>query len=370
MTISLPHKAKNDPGAFWKGSRWVLIIPALLPLLGGCSQKKDNFDKTKKNAPTIVDVIVASKQSISERVEINGAVVANHFAELKPEVSGLLTYVNVPEGKVVQKGTVIARLNNADLMAQMKKIEVQIELAKRTEARIKKLIAVSGVNQAEYDLALNNLNALQADKEYTQALLDKTIIRAPFTGSIGLRKVSEGAVVTPATIIATIQQLNQLRVDFTIPELYQAYISKGKQVRIRLNGEEERTHLAQIIATEPGIDPSTRTITVRAALLSGQVNPGAFVKVYLDARTDNSAIMVPTNCIIPEAKSKKIVTVKNGKAHYVVVETGDRQADYIEVISGLYPGDSVVVSGVLFTRPDAPVKVRSVKDLNATSTTE
>ncbi|HEV7378329.1 MAG TPA: efflux transporter periplasmic adaptor subunit, partial [Dyadobacter sp.] len=124
---------------------------------------------------------------------------------------------------------------------------------------------------------------------------------------------------------------------------------------------------ARIIASEPQVNQSTRNLTVRAVLNSGSLTPGSFVKVYLNEGAEQSSILIPANSIIPEAKSKKVVTVKNGKATFVNVETGARQEEYIEILKGLSVGDSVVVSGVLFARPDAPVKVRSVRDLKVVS---
>ena len=240
---------------------------------------------------------------------------------------------------------------------------MQLDLAETTEKRLKQLVAVNGINQADYDLAVNQVNTFKADMVYTQALIDKTIVRAPFSGVIGLRKVSEGSFVTPTNIIATMQQLSNLRIDFTIPETYQKYVQKGRNVEVLLDQNSGKRETARIIALEPQVNQSTRNITVRAVLNSGSTSPGSFAKVYLSASTNKNSILIPTNCIIPEAMGKKAVTVKGGKAVFVDIQTGDRREDVVEVTSGLSIGDTVVVSGVLFARPDAPVKVRSVKSL-------
>jgi len=328
-----------------------------------CKEKKDTFEKKSGGGPTSVDVIIAKAEKIGNQVEVNGTVVANEFAELRPEVSGLLTFLNVPEGKTVTKGTVIARINSADLEAQLNRSKVQLELSEANEKRLQQLVAVNGINQADYDAVVNSVNVLKADMQYTQALIAKTIVRAPFTGTIGLRKVSAGSFVTPTSVIATMQQLSQLRIDFTIPEVYQKYVQKGSTVQVLVDQSANKMQYARIIATEPQVNQSTRNITVRAALSGAALSPGSFVKVYLNAGAEKNSILVPANSIIPESKSKKIVTVKGGKAVYVTIETGARQEEYVEVTKGLSVGDSVVVSGVLFTRPDAPVKVRSVRSL-------
>lgn len=342
-----------------------VLIGGTLIFAASCSEKKDTFQKkagTKE--ATRVDIIIAKSGAISNRVEVNGSIVANEFAELRPEVSGLLTYLNVPEGNVVQKGTVIARINSADLQAQLNKYKTQLELAQKTEERLTKLLKINGVNQAEHDVAINNVNSLTADIAYTQALIDKTVLTAPFTGVIGLKKISAGSYVTPANIIASIQQLQNARVDFQIPESYQAYVKKGSHVEVQINGKATS---ARVIAIEPQVNESTRNFTVRAVLPGQSANPGSFAKVYLSATDTGSNILIPTNSIIPEAKSKKVVKVINGKASFIDVQTGTRQNNLIEVTSGISEGDSIVVSGVLFTRQDTPVKIISVKSLESLS---
>ncbi len=155
--------------------------------------KSRNF-KTESFLPIVVDALIASAKPVSNTLEVNGTVVANEYVELHPEASGRLTYLYVPEGKLIKKGTLIAKINNADLQAQVDKSKVSLDLAEKTEQRDKQLLAVNGLNQSDYDAALNIVNGFKADIEYNQALLDKTILKAPFDGYIGLRQVSVGAL--------------------------------------------------------------------------------------------------------------------------------------------------------------------------------
>jgi len=187
--------------------------------LFACSQKTDT-SKQKTTPPIIVDALIANAKPVSNTLEVNGTVVANEYVELHPEASGRLTYLYVPEGRLIKKGTLIAKINNADLQAQVDKSKVALDLAQKTEQRDKQLLAVNGLNQSDYDAALNIVNGFKADIEYNQALLDKTFLKAPFDGYIGLRQVSVGAYVTPTTLIATLLQLDKIKIDFTIPEDY------------------------------------------------------------------------------------------------------------------------------------------------------
>lgn len=331
-------------------------------VLFACNTKKP-APAINPNPPVMVDVIVAGESAVTGTLEVNGTVVANEFAELHPEVSGRITYLNVPEGSFVQQGTVLLRINDADLQAQLNKIKVQLELAQQTEQRLKKLLDINGVNQADYDAALNQVNSLKADIDYTSAMIDKTVLRAPFEGVLGLRQVSPGAYVTPTTIITTLQQVNKVKIDFTVPEDYSNSIKTGATVNVITPNDKNTTRRARVIATEQSVDINTRNLKVRALLENGVANPGSFVKVILQTGTGSSSVMVPTQAIIPDAMNKKMVTVKNGKAVFVNIETGVRREGLVQVTKGLNAGDTVVVSGVLFARPDAPLNVRSVKQL-------
>ncbi|MFT3823754.1 MAG: efflux RND transporter periplasmic adaptor subunit [Chitinophagaceae bacterium] len=338
------------------------IVLLALFTIAGCKEKK-TASQPKSAAPPVVDVIVAAPQSVSVGVEANGTVIANEFVELRPEVSGRLIYLNVPEGSFVQAGTVIARVNDADLKAQLEKTKVLLDLAQKTEERYKKLLAVNGLNQSDYDVVQNQVSGYKADIAYTQALIDKTVVKAPFSGVVGLKQVSPGAFVTTASIIATMQQVNKTKIDFTLPEEYSNIVRKGGLVDIVLDSDKAARRKARIIAIEPQVNQATRNLVVRAILEQGTANPGSFAKVYLTSQVNKNAIMVPTNCIIPDDKNKQLVLVKDGKAVFANVETGIREANNVEVVKGVNPGDSIVVTGVLFARPKAVVKVRNVKKL-------
>lgn len=332
-------------------------------LLTACKSKKEAPKQNTAPQATVVDIIIAGLSGINNTVEANGTVIAGEFVELHPEVSGRLTYLNVPEGTHVQQGTVIARINDADLQAQLNKTRVSLDMATKTEERLRKLLSINGVNQADYDVALNAVNGYKADMAYTQSLIDKTVLKAPFSGVVGLRQVSPGAYVSPASIIVTIQQLDKIKIDFTLPEEYSSLVKKGTSVDVMVDTRTQAIKKAVIIATEPQVNQNTRNLKVRAVLQDSKVNPGAYVKVLISSNKDQKSILVPTNAIIPDDKNKILVLVKNGMALFVNVETGRREANNIEITKGVQVGDSVVVTGVLFAKPKAQLKVRNVKTL-------
>ena len=340
-----------------------------LALLAACHSKPDEAkgggkdkDGKKNNGPALVDVLIARPSSVSDSVEANGTVVANDFVELHPEVSGRLTDLSVNEGRRVTKGTIIARINDADLRAQLQKTTAVLKVSQLSVSRLEKLLKVQGVNQADYDLAVSQVASGQADAAYTQAMIAKTVVRAPFTGVLGLRQVSPGAYVTPTTIIATLQADNKLKVDFTLPEAYNSLVQPGSKVTVNFAGSPPRRYTATVLALESQINQTTRNLTVRAMLPAGtQVSPGTFARVQVPTGAARRNVLLPTNAIMPGDKSDQVVLVKHGKAVMQNVKTGDRQEDKISVVSGLATGDSVVTNGVLFTQPGKPVKVRSAK---------
>lgn len=342
-----------------------IILVSVIQLFFSCKEKKDPTAQkaNDKPQPTIVDVLIAGGSSVSNTIEVNGTVIPYENLVINPETSGRLTYLNVPDGARVSAGTVLARINDADLQANLNKTKVLLDLAQKTEQRLKKLLAINGINQADYDVALNQVSSLKADVAVIQAQLDKTVVKAPFSGVLGLRTISPGAYVSPATPITTLQQVDKVKIDFNVPELYTQLIRKGASVVIQTN-ETSKKRSATIVATDPQINTTTRNLRVRAVLEGSVIEPGTFVKVLLKDESDKNGILIPTNTIIPDAKAKKVILVKDGKGVSVNVETGYRGTGMVEITKGVKPGDSVVVTGVLFVRPNQPVKVRSVKQLS------
>lgn len=343
-------------------SYYISLSMILLCLtFSSCKEKKEKAKgngEEKKDKPTMVDVMVASLQPITNVVEANGTIIPNESTELRPEVSGRLTYLNVPEGKSVAQGTVLARINSADLEAQMHRTKVQLETATKTEERLRKLLEINGINQSDYDAVLNTVNTLKADIAYTQTLIDKTVIRAPFSGTIGLRQVSPGSYVTPTSVLATVQQLGRMKVDFTLPEEHSDLIRIGSAVKVKLEGRDTTMRRATVIALEPQANRLTRNLIVRALLDDARVNPGAFAKVIISSGNNKKAILIPTNAIIPDDRTNQVILVKEGKAAFVTIQTGLRTANNVEITQGISVGDSIVVTGVLFAKPEAILKVR------------
>jgi len=246
----------------------------------------------------------------------------------------------------------------------MEQQKVQFDLATKTEQRLRQLLTINGVNQADYDAALSQVNTITANIKVLEAQIDKSVIKAPFNGKLGLRMVSPGAYVSPATLLGTLQQTDKIKIDFTIPEFYSDQVKVGNKVFVQTN-ESEQNQVAIISAIEPQINIDTRNIKVRARLVNGNLNPGKFVKVLLSK--NDQVVVVPSNALIPDASSNQVILIKKRKAVFTKVETGIRNSDVVELLNGVNPGDTIVVSGVLFVRPNAFVKIGNVKTQPGTS---
>jgi membrane fusion protein, multidrug efflux system len=336
-----------------------IFIGSLFLLLLSCQQKDATTTNAKPNvAPIAADVVICKNVSIEAAIELNGTIVANDFVELRPEMSGRIVTLNVKEGALVGKDILIAKLYDDDLQAQLRKNHAQLTIAQANEQRLKKLLALNGINQQEYDQVNAQVVALLADIDFVNAQIRKTEIRSPFSGRVGLRNISQGAYVTPQTIITTLQAQNGLKVDFNVPEHYASLVKAGTVVEVAIEGKSENGK-AIVYAIEPQINQATRNLKVRATLKNENVQVGAFAKIMLPQVMRN-AITIPTNAIIPDTRNKKVFVLRGGKAQYVIVETGVREKDVVEVTAGLQVGDTVAVSGLLYLRPDAVAKVKSV----------
>lgn len=339
-----------------------LKFPAIIlaaVFLFSCKSGSQDPKAKKESPPVVVDVIIAGEEDVPSSIEANGTVISDDMIELHAEISGRITQLNIPDGARVSQGAILAKINDADLQAELEQLKVELELAKKTEERYRKLLAVNGIDQATYDVSLSSVDNLKAGIKVKNAQIDKTVIRAPFSGRLGLRQVSLGSYVTPATLIGTLQSEN-IKIDFTVPEVYEGIVKVGNKVNIKTTSAET-SFSATITAIEPQINTATRNIKTRAKLDSGSISPGSFVKVTLEEK--GKGIVVPTNAIIPDAQSNMVIVVKNGKGVLQNVETGIKNADLVEITSGLSVGDTVVVSGTLFVRPNAKVKIAKVRKI-------
>jgi membrane fusion protein (multidrug efflux system) len=250
------------------------------------------------------------------------------------------------------------------LQAQLRKLEVQLQIAEKTVERQKELLAISGISQQDFDLSALNVDNLKADIQSVKIAIAKTEIKSPYQGQVGLRNVSLGTYLAPADIITTLREVDQLKLEFSVPEKYAKNIGKGYAVKFRVDGGKME-HTATVTATEGNVDPSTRTLKIRAIVKgkNRELVPGVFAKVNLQLGQDNQALMIPSEAIIPQARSKQILLLRKDSVLFSTVVTGIRDSAYVQVLSGLKKGDTVVTTGLMAIRSSSKVKISKVNRL-------
>ena len=309
-----------------------------------------------------VEVIVLKAENLDNKLIITGSILANESLELKSEVSGKITLLNFKEGSVTKKGELLVQINDEEIRALLEKQRYNQKLNKDIEYRHRILLKKEAISQEEYDNALNRYNTTISDIKLLEAQLQKTKVVAPFDGVIGLRYVSNGAYISPATVIATLYNNSPAKIEFAVPSRYSAQISTGKKIRFTIENDTSRVFRGEVYAMEPRIDEATRTLKLRAVADNpkGVLLPGQFVKVELILGSKIDAILVPTQAIIPEQSGQKVYIANGGKAQQVNVTTGIRTNIHLEVVSGLQAGDTLITTGILQLRPDMPIQIVKV----------
>lgn len=309
-----------------------------------------------------VDAYIVKPSLLIDEISVSGSLLAFEEVELKNEVAGRIVFLNLPEGKQVKKGTLLVKLFDDDLQAGLKKLQIQLAIQEKIHERQSELLKVNGISQNDYDQTGLQLNSLKADIEVQKVLIRKTEVLAPFDGVIGLRNVSIGAEVTPSTLLATIRSEDKLKLDFSVPEKYSSEIKPGMKIMFTMSNDDSQ-YEATVMATEQGIDVSTRNLKVRAVLDNQDEHllPGAFTDVNLKLNEKKDALLIPTQALIPSDQNKSVILARNGKAHFVDVKTGVRRASNIEITQGLQAGDTIITTGILFLKEDSKLSFATVK---------
>jgi membrane fusion protein, multidrug efflux system len=342
-----------------------LIFPIFLSVgLSSCKsgQSDKNQESKKQNVIRFVEGFIVKPTVLDQSIIVSGTLKSYEETILMPDVAGRVILINLPEGKFVTKGTLLVKLFDLDLQANLRKLQSQLALAEQTEKRQAELLGVSGISQLDYDLTSLQVKVIKDDIEILKVQIGKTEVRAPFDGNIGLRNISVGAQVTQNTPLATMREINILKLDFSVPEKYSNEITEGKKVKFSIQSEDTSFE-ARIIAAEGGIETTTRNLKVRAVVDSKSLSltPGSFAKIELPLGINPAALMIPTQAVIPQERDKKVIVARNGIAQFVVVKTGVRKAAEVEITDGLKSGDTVVTTGVLFIKTKSALKFSKIR---------
>lgn len=324
---------------------FLLLLPKLMPLMG-------NFGGAStadvEEAAIMVEAVVPQPGPVHDRIRTTGNVRANASINLSSEVSGMVTRIYFREGTVVRPGQLLVKINDSELQAELRRAEFSLELMRETEERQRKLLESGGASREEYNTTRNELNGLEAEVELIRAQIARTEIRAPFAGVLGLRYIDEGSYISPTTRIATLQDLDAIKIDFSISERYMGHVHPGTPLNFRVQGMDE-VLTGEVYAIEPQIDTRTRTAMIRAQSENpgGMLRPGAFASVDLIIASYDDAVMVPSNALVPGVSGYAVFVARDGRAVETPVETGTRTSDLVHITHGITPGDTVLTSGML-----------------------
>jgi membrane fusion protein (multidrug efflux system) len=343
----------------------VLILIGVIIILAFVITKVVTNGNSTMNSPSAmvepalnVDALLLQPQSIQNTIRISGTLLPNEEVTLYSETAGKITKIHFQEGRSVRKGELLVKINDAELQARLQKVMYDKKLAIDNEYRQRQQFEDNLISQEAYDVAATALNTIKAEIDLIEAQIDKTEIRAPFSGSIGLKYVSEGSYISTNRRIANLIDMNPIKIEFSVPEKYAGKVQVEDRITFTVQGSEQ-LYDAKVYAIESRLDPLTRTMTMRAVTpnTGGKLIPGSFAQVRLIIEENENAIMIPTHALIPELGGQKVFLYKSGVAEPVAVETGMRTEQMIQVTRGLQPGDTLITSGMLQLRLGLAVEI-------------
>jgi membrane fusion protein (multidrug efflux system) len=336
-------------------------IAILLALFAGAAlaQPAKDAPKGPAKAPpaTPVKAVAARIAPALDEASAVGTLRADESVVLRPEIAGRISDIRFEEGQKVARGALLATLDAAEARAQLASAQAQAKLdAQRLERaedlQKKNFLSPQGLDESRTNAA----RSLAAVREI-EARIAKSEIRAPFAGVIGLRSVSAGAVVAAGTDIAKLEKMDQLKMDFRVPESYISRLRPGQPVKAVVDAYPSESFSGTIYAIEPGVDEGTRTILVRARVANAELKlrPGMFARVALQLGAREKAIWIPEQAIVPKGRDNFVFRVVEGKVDLVKVQLGIRKPGEVEIVSGVAAGDLVVTDGTLRIFPGASV---------------
>lgn len=337
----------------------IFVIPRFIATKG---DQKPTSSQDSRNAPIFADGFIVKTENADNVIRTIGSIVANESVELRSELSKKITGIYFKEGSKVSKGQVLFKLDDTELNAQLNKLLIEEELAEKNLERESLLIEKGLTTQQEYDILSNTVDKIRADIELIEIQISKTDIIAPFSGVIGFKNVSIGSYATPSVVLANIQDLSKVKVDFSVPEKYISDFSTGQKIEFTVDGISDGFE-GVVTAFEPKLENETRSLTVRAVCLNPGIRllPGTFANVTLKLNETENAVFIPTQALIPKLKGQDVYLLKDGLAKLVSVETGNRTEERVQITSGLNTGDTVLITNILRLRPDAKVIIQDVR---------
>ena len=348
--------------------RHPILIAAVAVIAGLAAATVDRVLKNRQQAQnmgwggraSLVVVQPTRMQSIVEQVEAIGTALTNESVNLTAKVTDTVSKVNFEDGQSVQKGTVLVELTNTEETAQLTEAQATLAEATRQFERVQNLITQGLASELQLDEEQVRKQTAEARLEAILARLDDRLVRAPFDGVLGFRNVSPGTLLTPNTVVTTLDDLSVIKVDFSVPENYLSVVHVGLEVSAKSAAYTDRTFSGNVKTIGSRVDPVTRAVFIRAHVANQDdlLRPGMLLTVSL-IRNRANVMVIPEEALIPIQDKQFVFLVdEEDKASRAEVEIGRRRAGVVEVLGGLNLGDKVVIEGVQRLRPGSTVRLK------------
>ena len=308
--------------------------------------------------PLPVETARAVSTSLALEATAVGSLRSNESVILRPETAGRIAQINFRDGSAVRKGDLLLALDGATQAAELAQAQANLALARSNHQRTQDLFARKFVSRQALDNAEATLKVQEAALLLAQARFERTRIRAPFAGVVGIRSVSIGDYVKEGQDLVNLEDIGTLKIDFRLPESYLSQIRTGQRIEVTSDAAAGRQFSAVLDAINPLVEAGGRAISLRASLPNGEglLRPGMFVRLRLILASRPNVLLVPEQAVIPDSKAPYVYRVVDGKALRAAIVTGQRREAQVEIVEGLRQGDEVVTAGQLKLREGASVR--------------
>jgi membrane fusion protein (multidrug efflux system) len=311
-----------------------------------------------------VTVAPVRSTQLGQKLEALGNARANESVDISSKTSNIVTQVRFRDGQRVALGQVLVQLDDAQARADVAAAQAALTESESTYNRSRELVATQALSKSQFDQLEATFKANRARLGAATARLEDTVIRAPFSGRVGLRRVSVGTLISPGDVITTLDDTSVIKLDFAVPENFLASLREGLPVVATAPAFANRSFTGKVAGIDSRVDQNTRSVTVRALLANsdGVLKPGMFLNVTL-ARDDRATLVIPEEALSPEAEKQFVYVVSDGKVQRREVRIGGRQPGSVEVLAGVKAGEQVIVEGTQKVRDGATVRaIERVED--------
>ncbi|QFU23018.1 efflux RND transporter periplasmic adaptor subunit [Shewanella eurypsychrophilus] len=338
----------------------LLIFLSLSWVVYQQSSPEKALSKPKARPTPNVVVAKASIEPVRDEVEALGTTKANESITVTPKVTEVATFINFDDGDLVKKGRLLVQLQDREQVARVKVAKVRVSDHMRELDRIRSLVTSQTIAELERDRLQTLIDTAKAELEQSQSALTDRKIMAPFDGRLGLRQISVGSLLTPGTIITTLDDISVIKLDFSVPERFLQSLEVGKSVEASAVAFPGEMFKGKVVSIDSRINPTTRAVIVRAEIANPQSRllPGMLMKVTL-IKESREALILPESAIIPIQDRHYVYLVNDeGVIERKEVQLGIRKRGWVEIIEGVNLGEEVVIRGILKVRPGDKVKVQ------------